>query len=380
MHERGFRLGSILGFEIRLDASWFVIFFLLLWSLSAGVFPASVPAQSTVVHVVMGVAATLLFFASLLAHEISHSLVARSRGIPMAGITLFIFGGMAHATLEPDNPGDELVIAGVGPLTSLVLGGLFLGLAGLGRSWGWGPAAGEVARYLGFINIALAIFNLLPGFPLDGGRIFRAAVWKRTGDLERATRYATRGGRAIGIGLVALGGLEILLGALIGGLWLVFIGLFLRGAADATLRQFVLEQVLRGISVRQAMSTVPPVVGARTMLAEWIHDSLMGTRHSTFPVEDDGHVVGLVTLDQIEAVPREKWADTAVRDVMTDLDASMVASPDDDMKEVLAKVRGSTMDQVVVVEGTTPVGVLTSADIQACVRRVTLASERHPSP
>jgi Zn-dependent protease/CBS domain-containing protein len=377
VQEHGFRLGSILGFEIRLDASWFVIFFLLLWSLSAGFFPSSVPGQATITYVVMGVTATILFFASLIAHEISHSLVARSRGIPMAGITLFIFGGMAHATLEPDNPGDELLIAGVGPLVSLILGGAFLVLAGVSGSVGWSALVGEVARYLGFINMALAAFNLLPGFPLDGGRIFRATAWKKTGDLARATTWATNGGRAIGIGLVVFGGSQILVGALLGGLWMVFIGLFLRGAADTTLRQFLIERTLQGISTRQAMSTLPPAIQARTTLGEWIHESLMATRHSAFPVENDnGHLVGIITLDRIEATPRERWSDTTIRDIMIELDPDMVVSPGDGMNEALRKVRTSPIDQVLVLDGESPVGLVTRGDVQACVRRATLAADR----
>jgi len=244
---KGFRLGSILGFEIRIDYSWFVIFFLVLWSLTAGFFPQTLPERSTGVYLVMGTAGTLLFFASLLAHELSHSVVARTKGIPVEGITLFIFGGMARTRLESEDPMDEILIAGIGPVASVVIGGLFLGLAQLGGALGWPASVNEVSRYLGFINFLLAAFNLLPGFPLDGGRLFRGLLWKVTGNPEKATRWATNGGIWLGYGLMALGFLQAFAGAALGGLWMVFIGWFLRGAAEASYGQHVLRRILEGV-------------------------------------------------------------------------------------------------------------------------------------
>ena len=215
----GFRLGSIFGFEIRVDFSWFVILFLIVWSFSGVVFPARYPNQSSQVYFAMGVVAALLFFGSILAHELSHSLVARSKGIPVEGITLFIFGGIAHTRMEAENPGDEFVIAGVGPLASLVIGAVFGAIWWIGSQAGLSTAVTAVAGYLAFLNVVLAVFNLLPGFPLDGGRLFRSIVWKLTGDITTATRWATQGGSILGYALMGLGALQLLGGAVVAEAW-----------------------------------------------------------------------------------------------------------------------------------------------------------------
>src|SRR5512141_1230370 len=188
---RSFRLGSVLGIEVRIDISWFVLFALLLWTFSQSVFPESYPGQSGWAYGAMALAAALLFFASLLAHELSHSVVARRRGVTVEGITLFIFGGMARTRMEPRRAGDEFVIAGVGPLASVLIGALFAGIWLGGEAVGLPVGITAVAWYLALVNVALAVFNLLPGFPLDGGRLLRSAVWHFTRDLRRATRVAT---------------------------------------------------------------------------------------------------------------------------------------------------------------------------------------------
>lgn len=373
MNGRGFRLGSILGVEVRLDSSWFILFFLILWSLSVGVFPRAAPEQPSAVHVTMGVIATLLFFGSLLAHEISHSLVARAKGMPTGGITLFVFGGMAHTGAEPDTPGDELQIAGVGPLVSLVLGALFLGSAAIMRAWEWSAAAHEIAQYLGFINVALAVFNLLPGYPLDGGRVFRALAWKHTGSRRRATRWATAGGRWMGLALIVLGVIEAIAGALLGGLWLVFIGMFLRGAAGQALVQEELEHHLAGLTARDVMVADPQVVDARSPLGTWVRDRLTRTSQSAFAVVADHEVVGAITLAQIESTPRGRWDALRVADVMTPLDDGMVVSPDTGLNEVLRRVRrrlpGKEADVVLVMDSGMLVGLVSSSDVAEQARR-----------
>lgn len=229
-------IGRIFGIRVRVDPSWLVIFFLILWTFAFGVFPRRHPDLSMAAHVAMGVAGTALFFGSILVHELAHSLVSKARGIPVPAITLFIFGGMSHTEREAETPFDEFLIAVVGPLSSFLLAGAFWGVAALGGQTGGAGAVSGVAGYLAAVNLVLAIFNLVPGFPLDGGRIFRAAAWKWTGDMTRATRMAATGGRIVGFLLIGLGILEIVLGALAGGLWLIFIGWFLRQAAEASYR------------------------------------------------------------------------------------------------------------------------------------------------
>jgi len=365
----GFRLGSFLGFEVRVDYSWFVIFFLILWSLTAGFFPQALPDQPSVVYLAMGVAGALLFFASILAHELSHSVVARSKGIPVEGITLFLFGGIAHTRLEAEDPSDEIQIAGIGPLLSLVLGGAFVGLGWIGQRAGWPPPVNHVAAYLGYINVLLAVFNLLPGFPLDGGRLFRAIVWKATGDLTKATRWATAGGKALGYGLMALGFLEAFTGAVLGGLWLVFIGWFLRGAAEVSLRQHMVARVLQGVRAADVMSERPETVPPGITLQELVDDHLLRRRYQSFPVVDRERLVGLVTLDQVKERPRDRWASTHVEEVMAKADSTLVVSADEPMADVLSRMQESGTRRVLVTRGGHLVGIVSGSDIARWVQR-----------
>jgi Zn-dependent protease len=236
----GFRLGRVFGFEVRLDASWLIIFFLIVSTFATGVFPQAVPGHSMLAYLAMGVAATLLFFASIVAHEVAHSLVAAAKGIPIAGITLFIFGGVAHTRSEARTPRDEFEIAIVGPLTSFLLAVAFYAIAAaVGDA---SPVVLALASQLAAMNLALAVFNLLPGFPLDGGRVLRAAVWYATGDLTRATGVAAGAGRGLGLVLIGFGLWEVVRGDLIGGMWLAFIGWFLAQSAQETWRRHLAER------------------------------------------------------------------------------------------------------------------------------------------
>jgi Zn-dependent protease len=206
---RGFKLGSILGFDIRVDLSWLLIFSLVLWTLSANLFPLNYPGLPGRTYSIMGIMGALLFLASILIHELSHSVVARTKGIPVQGITLFAFGGVSQTRMDAENPADEFQIAGVGPLTSLILAGIAGSVWYFGRSAGLSLPILGVAAYLAWVNTLLAIFNLLPGFPLDGGRLFRSIIWKFTNNLKKATRIASTGGRILGFSLIAFGFLQL---------------------------------------------------------------------------------------------------------------------------------------------------------------------------
>jgi Zn-dependent protease/CBS domain-containing protein len=365
----GFRLGSVLGFEIRIDYSWFVIFFLVLWSLSAGFFPRELPGRGGGLYLAMGGAATLLFFASLLAHELSHSVVARAKGIEVEGITLFIFGGMARTRLESEVPEDEMLIAGVGPLMSFALAALFWGLAWAGGQLGWSPAVNQVSIYLAFINLLLAVFNLLPGFPLDGGRLFRAAAWKITGNLEKATRWATQGGKWLGYGLMALGFLQAFAGGVLGGLWLVFIGWFLRGTAEASFQQHMLRHSLEGVTVGEIMSEDPETVSPEMTVRELVDERLLRRRFQSFPVVDGGRVEGLVTLDQVKQHPRESWDTTRVRELMLSANGELTVSPQDPMISLVGRMRDADTRRFLVTRDGRLVGIVSSSDVTRWVQR-----------
>jgi Zn-dependent protease/CBS domain-containing protein len=371
----GFRVASIRGFDVRIDPSWFILFVLILWSLSAGTFPAVAPGLAPLAYFAMGLVGALLFFVSILLHELAHSVVAQSRGIGIHGITLFVFGGLAHAQEEPRHAEDELVIAGIGPVVSFALGAVFLLFAALGRGFGWSPAVHEVAQYLGFINLLLAIFNLLPGYPLDGGRVFRAVVWRQTGDLARATRWATSGGRWLGLGLIALGIAEaILLGALLGGVWLVLIGTFLRSAAGSAANQQALEHALSGVKAVDVMARDTPVVDVHTTLRDLARGTALRSPRTSFPVRDNGRIVGTLPVSRLERTPREQWSATPVGAVMRSLDRQAVVHPDTEMGEVLEKMRSTEDGELLVMDDDRVVGSISRADLaQLAVRARTVA-------
>ncbi len=367
----GIRLGRILGFEVRIDLSWFIIFFLILWSFSYGVFPATVPGQSPRTYLIMGVAGALLFFSSLLAHELSHSVVARAKGIPVDGITLFIFGGIAHTRMEAEEPGDEFVIAGVGPLSSLVIAGVLYLIALLAVRLGWPEPVSVVLEYIAVLNVILAVFNLLPGFPLDGGRLFRSAVWKFTGDLDKATRYASLGGRALGYALVGLGILQAFAGGLFGGLWLVFIGWFLRNAAISSYTQHVLRDILSGVRARDLMTPNPEAVPADLTLRALLEEHFMRRRYVSFPVVDGiGNTLGLITLARIKEVPRDEWEVRTAREAMIPADAKTVVAPEDRMLGVMEKLRASPARRVLVMRNGELLGIITANDVAGWVQKV----------
>lgn len=376
----GIRLGSMLGFEIRIDYSWFVIAFLVLWSLSAGVFPHRVEGLSSGAYLVMGMAGMLLFFASLLAHELSHSVVARSRGVEVAGITLFVLGGVAHTTREAENPADELAIAGVGPLCSLVLAGVFWLLVRLGEALAWSEPVLVVGDYLALINLVLALFNLLPGFPLDGGRLFRALVWRHTGNLTVATRWATNGGKALGYALIGLGALQTFAGAVVGGLWMVFIGWFLRTAAMTSFEHHILGGVLTGLMARRIMTADPSTVAPDVTLQSLVEDRLLREPHQGYPVSSGREVLGLVTLAHVKRVPRERWPTTRVREVMTPTD-QVAVGPDATLEHVLASMSRSGLQRVLVVDAREGlVGVISASDVSRWLQKERALGGVAPAP
>lgn len=366
----GFRIGKVLGFEVSLDASWFIILFLVIWSFSSGVFPAQVPGLTPALYLVMGVSGALLFFVSLLAHELSHSVVARAKGIQVDGITLFLFGGMARTRTEASTPGDEFQIAIVGPLMSLAIGILLGGLAAIGARAGWHGGFVAVAQYIGILNIVLAIFNMLPGFPLDGGRVLRSAVWKFTGDMTRATRVASLGGQGIGFLLIALGILEAFRGRLMSGMWLAFIGWFLRNAALTGYRQHVLHDVLGEATARQILTPVPETVPPDITLDDLTDRYFMRRRFAAFPVTEGDVALGLITLGQVKEVPREDWPLRTARDTMTPASAGIVVGPDDPLTTVAAKLRDSPVRRVLVIRDGRLEGIITGKDVASWLGRV----------
>jgi Zn-dependent protease/predicted transcriptional regulator len=360
---RGFRLGRVLGFEIRIDSSWFILFALILWSFSFMVFPAHVPDRTTATYILMGLSGTLLFFVSLLAHELSHSLVARAKDIPVEGITLFLFGGMAHTRMEAETPGDEFQIAGAGPVMSMAIAVLLAGLWWLGAQAGWPPTILAVLQYISLLNVILAVFNLLPGFPLDGGRLFRAVVWKVTGDMTKATRVASAGGRWLAYGLILLGLMSAFGGNVLGGMWLVFIGWFLRNAAISSYQQHLLLDVLGSVRAGQAMTPDPETAPPDATVRELHEDYFMRRRYGAYPVAEHGATLGLVTLQRLREVPRDEWDTLTARDIMIVADESLFVRPEEPMLRVLDKLKASPARRVLVQRNGALAGIITASDV-----------------
>jgi Zn-dependent protease/CBS domain-containing protein len=366
---RGMRVGRILGFDIRIDSSWFILFALILWTFSFVAFPQQVPGLARPAYIVMGAIGTLLFFVSLLLHEIAHSLVARAKGIPVDGITLFLFGGMAHTRMEAETPGDEFQIAAAGPVMSIAIAFTLFGAFWAGVQLGWSPAVLAVLQYIGALNIILAVFNLLPGFPLDGGRLFRAIVWKITGDVHRATRAASMGGRWLAYLLMAFGLLSAFAGNVLGGMWLVFIGWFLRNAAISSYQQHMLLSMLTGVRASQVMTPDPDTVPADATVRELAEEYFMRRRYAAYPVSEHGRTLGLVTLQSVREVPRDEWESLLARDMMIPADDAITVRPEDHMVAVMDKLRESPSRRLLVMRDGALAGIITASDVGAWLER-----------
>lgn len=366
---RGFSIGRWFGFNVRIDYSWFVIFALVLWTFSARVFPLEVPGYSTVAYASMGLVGTLLFFLSVLLHELSHSAMARRRGIEVEGITLFIFGGVAQTSMEAEEAIDEFLLTVVGPLSSIALAGLFWALSIGADFFALGEPTIAVATYLAWLNGILAAFNMLPGFPLDGGRIFRSTVWHFTGNLEKATRWASRGGRVVGYLLIGLGLFELFMGELVGGLWSAFIGWFLSNAADASWRQFRARQTLSRIPVSRVMVRDPVTLPEELPVDRAVEACFQRRPHSAYPVTREGRLVGMVSLDHVKEVPREKWSETTVHDLMRPIENVPTVNPRESLDEVISGLKMDEHSRILVVQDGVLLGVVTLGDIGAWVSR-----------
>ena len=354
-------LGRFWGIQVDLDYSWFLIFFLLTWSL-AGHYLMTDSAVPAVTRLLMAVLTALLFFASVLAHEFGHALVARRLGVPVPRITLFVFGGMAHMTREPTRARHEFWIAVAGPLTGLLLTGVLALLGGLFQGWGW-PALASVAGWLARINLVLALFNLIPGFPLDGGRILRALVWGWTGNLGRATRLAAGVGQAVALGLIAYGLWQLLAGNWVNGLWMAFIGWFLSTAASGSAQQAALEESLRGVRVRQVMMPDCPRVSPELSLEALINQNILTSGRRCFPVLEGGQLAGLITLHQITQVPRDRWSLTPVGQVMIPVSRLYITWPEEELLGAMARMTQENVNQLPVLDNGRFAGILTRENV-----------------
>ena len=356
------RLFRIAGIDIGIHYTWILIFALLTWSLAQGFFPQLYPGWDTMTYWITGVVAALLLFISVLIHELAHSLIAQARGMTVASITLFIFGGVSNLEEEPKKPKVELAMSIVGPLASLALAGIFWGFVQLVANR-QSPIAATLT-YLALVNAILAGFNLLPGFPLDGGRVLRSLIWHRTGSLVKATNIAATVGRFMGWGLIAFGLFQIFAGNLIGGIWFAFIGWFLSSSADASRREITLRDQLSGVRVKEVMTTDPTAISPDTSVVELVSNVLRKQHGRAVPVCRNGQVLGIVTVTDVKELPQEKWGETTVSEIMAHQPLYSV-TPEDDLDTALKLITKHDINQVLVLQDDRCAGLVSRSDILA---------------
>lgn len=364
MFGKGIKLFRLFGFTVKADWSWLLIFALVTWSLAAGYLPWQFPDYAQSTYWILGVIGAVCIFGSIIFHELMHSMVARRYGMKISGITLFIFGGVAGMEEEPPNPKTEFRMAAAGPLSSIALGGLFLLVGWIARNEAWHEVLAGTITHVGYINLILAGFNLFPGFPLDGGRMLRAWLWSRKNNLKRATAVASEIGAGFGLALIIVGILNFFMGSLIGGLWWILIGLFLRSAAKGSYQQTLFKEMLKGQTVSKFMNdspvTVTPSQNIQTMLEDYVYKY----HHRFYPVTDNGAVKGCVEIDRIKDLSAEERARTNVSEITSEVTDDNTVRRDDEAIEAFRKMHKSKNHCLMVLGGGGDlVGVLSTKDL-----------------
>ena len=365
----GLKIGKIFGIPIELHVSWFLIFAMVTWSLASGLFPQEYPNMQSGLYWVLGVVTSLLFFGSVLLHELGHSVVALRDEVPVRKITLFIFGGLAQIEKEPPTSGSEFRIAIAGPLVSLALAGFFGLLWLLDKPFSYLAAP---SIWLARINLMLALFNMIPGFPLDGGRVLRAILWQRIGNFYKATRIAGRVGSVVAYGFIGFGALTIFNGNFINGMWLIFIGFFLQNAASNNVAVSSFREALHGTTVGRVMTYDFPKVPGNAVIQQLVDEQVLSTGQRYFMVADNDQLEGLLTLRDITKIPQRQWRFTAIRNAMVPLERLITVSPQQELWEALQTMDTNNINQVPVCDDNEIRGVLSREQI---VRYVRLRSE-----
>ncbi|MCR9087798.1 MAG: site-2 protease family protein [Rhodobacteraceae bacterium] len=363
MWGRPIRITRLAGFDIKIDASWLLIAGLITWSLSTGYFPQILPDAQNAVHVTAAIIAMVGLFLSLILHELAHSVMARLHGLNIAGITLFLFGGVAELETEPDDPTVEIRVAIVGPITSLALAGVFWLSMALAATLALAPVVTAVLAYLAIINLVLALFNLVPAFPLDGGRVFRAVIWRRCGDLLVATRRATDVSAYFAWGLIVLGLVAAFNAGLGAGLWPILVGLFLLAIGKASYRQAEMKQLFSGRCVADLMTRNVTTLRPDQTLADAVNHVFLAAGVSFAPVVAHDVLLGYVDLHTIRRIDRDHWATTIVEDVAESISADNSVAPNLSAQKLLEKISQSGRRKFLVVEAGVLRGVVTLSDV-----------------
>jgi Zn-dependent protease/predicted transcriptional regulator len=360
------RLGRIFGIDIGLHYSWFVIALLILFSLS-GHFRVVNPEWSLGLTWALAAITALFFFASILAHELSHAAVAKARGLPVKSITLFALGGVANIEKESQDAKSEFWMAIVGPITSLVIGLVFIGIV---QAAGWDPESGTPPSplwagfaWLGYINIALAVFNMIPGYPLDGGRVLRSIIWAINRDMVRATKITASVGRVVAVAFIVGGLFRFFYAGAFGGLWLAFIGWFLSQAAESSRANAQVSTTLAGVPVSDVMSQACAIVDGNINLRTFAEDHLMRTGRRCFVVAENGRQAGLVTIDELKRVGREQWPFKTVGDIVLPFEQMPTVSPETSLVDAMQLMMQRNVNLLPVLSNGRLNGVVTRNDV-----------------
>ncbi|MFP4038096.1 MAG: site-2 protease family protein [Desulfobacteraceae bacterium] len=368
MFGKRFRLFNLLGFEVRVDLSWVVIAVLIAWSLSTGLFPLQYKGLSHQTYWVMGIIGAAGLFFSIIVHEFAHSVVARRHGMPMKGITLFIFGGVAEMGEEPPSPKSEFLMAIAGPISSFAIAVFFYLIQAAGKTAGLSQAVNGVMGYLALINGLLGAFNLIPAFPLDGGRALRAAIWHAKKDLGRATLISSRIGAGFGIGLILLGVLNVLGGNFVGGMWWFLLGMFLHGAARSSYQRLVTKGALEGMPVSRIMKRDPVTVDPSITVQYLVEELIYQYHHKMYPVMGpDGRLRGCVTTKDVKKVPREEWPQHTVQEIASECSEDNTVPFDADAAEALNRMQRSGNSRLMVTRDQRLEGVIALKDLMELV-------------
>ncbi len=356
-------LFSLFGFKVGIDITWFILAILITWSLAQGLFPHYFEGFSTATYWWMGAAGAVGLFFSIIFHEFCHSLVARGFGLPMKGITLFIFGGIAEMTEEPQSPKSEFFMAVVGPISSIALGGILFGVYKGGELMGWPGPVNAVLMYLGWLNLILAGFNLVPAFPLDGGRILRSILWAVKKNLRWATRVASGFGSGFGFLLIILGVFNFIGGNFIGGIWYFLIGMFIRGASQMSYQQLLIRKALSGEPAKRFMKSEPVTVPSSISVQELVEDYFYQHHYKMFPVLDDGQLKGCVSTKDVKEMPKAQWRQHSVGQVMKPCGEDNTISPDTDAMKALSLMKNSDNSRLMVIDDGHLQGIITLKDM-----------------
>lgn len=363
MFGKKIHLFTLLGFSVGIDLTWILLAVLVTWSLATGLFPHYFSGMNTSTYWWMGIGGALGLFVSIVFHEFCHSVVARRFGMPMKGITLFIFGGVAEMSEEPPSPKSEFLMAIAGPISSVVLGGILYGFSQVGRYAGGPEPIIAVLLYLALLNVILAVFNMIPAFPLDGGRVLRSILWSVKGDLRWATRIASAFGSGFGLLLVVLGAMSFFAGNVVGGVWYFLIGWFIRNASQMSYKQVLVRNALGGDKIDRFMQRDPVTVAPGTSVHDLVNDYFYRFHYKMFPVANGDGLIGCVTPKQVKEMPREQWADHQVEELAVPCSEENTISPHADAMKALATMNQTGNSRLLVVDNNQLVGIVTLKDM-----------------